>query len=114
MTRPWRADGPAGQQLVAPVAAHVGEGPQDPVLAPGQEDPGRRRRLGPLVPGLGHVLAAARRTSSRRSKKCSLLPGEDGRVDIGGPGQHPALAERAGASGSSSAAVERGGIPASV
>ncbi len=84
---------PARQQLVPAVAAHVGEGPQDPVLAPGQEHPGRAQRLSPLVPRLGQVLAAAD-THPLAVEEVALLPGEHRVVHIGGPGQHAALPER--------------------
>ena len=50
--------------------------------------------LGALVAGLGQILALRPTQIQPPAKKWLLLPGEDPGVDIGGAGQHPALAER--------------------
>ena len=84
--------GATGKQLVSPVAAHIGEGPEHAVLPAGQEHPGAPEGLGPLVTGLGHVLAEAH-AHPPAVEEVPPLPVEDRGVDVGGAGKHAAVPE---------------------
>ena len=85
----------AGQQLVAPVPAHVGEAPQLLVLASHQEHARSAHRLGALVTHLGDVLAA-RHARPPAAPEMPLLPVEHRLLDVGGPRQEPALLRTVG------------------
>ncbi len=81
------------EQFVAAVPAGVGEAVHHAVVTTDQEHPGPSRRAGPLVTGLGHVLAAAH-AHPPAAQEVALLPGEDVVVDVRLAGEHPALTER--------------------
>ena len=75
------------------MAAHVGEGPEHPVLAPGQEHPGAcpsdSARWSP-----GSAMSSLRPTHIHPpSKKWRCSQANTPGVDVGGPGEHPALPE---------------------
>ena len=99
---------PAGQQLVAPVAADVGEGPEHLVLTPEEQHAGDSQGLGPLVARSCHRLAAPH-AHPPALEEVALLPGEDLRVHVGGAGEHPAVAEGP-ERGIQRTTVQRGGL----
>src|ERR1022692_3592161 len=73
--------------------AGVGEGAQDAVVASDEQHAPRARLLGALIARFGD-LRAVPDAEPASAEEMPLLPGEHGRVHIGGPWQHPALAER--------------------
>src|SRR6266704_780768 len=84
----------ARQQLMAAVPAGVREGVQHAVVVPGQQHAADSRRLGPLVAGVGYLVAAAD-AQPAAAEEMPLFPLEHRGIGIGGAGEHPALAELA-------------------
>ena len=81
------------EQLVAAVAAGVGEGPHPPVGPPDQQHPGPADPHRPLGAG-GLQVALAAHAGPGPGEEAFLLEGEHPRRGVGVPGEHAALAER--------------------
>src|SRR6185312_8364745 len=81
-----------GQQLVPAVPAGVRERPEGTVLAAGEQHAALTHWLGAHAAGAGGLRAAAH-AHPATTEEVLPFPPEDGRVHVGGPGQHAAGAE---------------------
>ena len=84
--------GPAGQQLVAAMAAGVGERVQHAIVVAGEQHAPGADRLGPLVARLGQ-LGAEPDAGPAGAEEMLLLPREHRRIHVGRAGQHHGFAE---------------------